>query len=316
MKTFDYCNVFLVPQPSRVNSRDEVDLSISLSDNLKLDIPIIVSPMKGITNPTIVSGINNLGGLGIIHRFQDESSMHSEIKETLKHLQRENFAFGVAIGLDDPRYNMALDYGANVICVDVANGYLGTVQSFCEEVANRIGFYGYDCSLMAGNVVTGNGARNLRNAGVNLIRVGIGTGNLCTTRQVTGVGFGQVTALQSCFGIDGVHLIADGGIRTSGDAVKAIAAGASAVMVGSIIGKTKESSHNGVIMGMASRKLQEEYYHGAKKSIEGIEKEIEKDTTLVDLVSEFTWGMRSAFTYIGAKNITELQQKAEFVEIA
>lgn len=316
IKTFDYSNVYLVPKPSDINSRDEVDLSVHLPMDIDLDIPIIASPMKGITSPEIISGMANHGGIGIQHRFYDnEQEWEADNNQALAGMN-DTFYFGNAVGLNDERYKKALDYGASIICVDVANGYLEKVKKFCEQVANHIQLYSYNALLMSGNVINFPGMLELAMSGVRLIRIGIGTGNLCTTREVTGIGYGQISAIQDCCWKkqEGVYLVADGGIRSSGDAIKALAAGANLVMLGSLLGKTYESSHNGLIYGMASRKLQDEYYHSVK-SIEGIEKEMEKTVSLDEFLSEFTYGMKSAMTYVGARNIKELQEKAEFVEI-
>jgi len=315
--TYDFKDVYLKPLLSSLNSREEVDLSVRLSEEVKLQIPIIASPMKGIISPAIVSGLSNLGGIGIIHRFQNQDEMMKDIRNSLLGMHVDPPYFGVAIGLDDDRYKKALDYGCMIICVDVANGYLDCVHKFCEEVADYIQTYSYDCLLMAGNVVSYDGCNALTNAGVNMIRVGIGTGALCKTREVTGIGVGQIDALIDCdhYGrAKNTLLVADGGMKTSGDIVKAFAAGADLVMLGSSLGKAFESSHNGLIYGMASRRLQEEYYHSVK-SVEGIEQEIEKDTSLNSFISELVYGIKSACTYLNARNIKQLWENAVFTEI-
>jgi len=315
--TYDFKNVYLKPTLSSINSRDDVDLSVRLLENVKLNIPIIASPMKGIISPAIVSGLSNLGGIGIIHRFQKQEDMVKDIRNSLLGMYTDYPNFGVAIGLNDNRYKVALDCGASIICIDVANGYLDRVHKFCYEVSNYINFYNYDCLLMAGNVVSYDGCNALTSNGVKLIRVGIGTGALCKTREVTGVGIGQVDALMDCdhYGRkNGALLVADGGMKTSGDIVKALAAGADLVMLGSPFAKTFESSNGGTIYGMASRKLQEEYYYSVK-SVEGIEQNMDKTVSLDDFISEFTYGIRSACTYLNARNIKELRENSVFVEI-
>ena len=311
--TYDYSSVYLVPKVSSINSREDVDLSIQLSKTFKLDVPIIASPMLGITSPAIVSGLSELGGIGIIHRFQALVDIRRSVKTILKTTSN----FGVAVGSNGDGFETAkemLDYGAKIICIDVANGYLEKVRGSCNRLSNYISSHNYDCLLMSGNVVTRIGAEGLYASGVDLIRVGIGNGTLCSTRTVTGVGVGQLTALQNCSEMKwpGMKIVADGGIHNSGDAVKALAAGADVLLIGSLFGKCYESEHKGIIAGMASRRIQDEYYHGKYKSIEGIEKEIVKDVSLDDFISDFTWGMKSAFTYVGAHNIQELKDNVEF----
>jgi IMP dehydrogenase len=316
--THDFSNVFLVPKVSNVNSRDEVDLSVRLSESLDLSIPIIASPMKGIISPELVAKMSDLGGIGIIHRFQSEEELLLNIRKSLSLMNHPNRAnFGVAVGLNNKIYKDVLDYGTSILCVDVANGYIDALSDYCYEVSNYINTYNYDCFLMSGNVVTFDGAKRLIDNGVGLVRVGIGTGSLCSTRQVTGIGRGQIDALQDCSlsKHKWAKIVADGGMKTSGDIVKALAAGADLVMLGSLLGKTYESSHDGMIYGMASKRLQEEYYHLDYKSIEGIEKEITKEISLEELISEIAWGMKSAFTYLGVRNIDELHKNAVFSEI-
>jgi len=306
---YDFDDLLLVPKYSKVNSRDFVDLSVELP-NMKLGIPIIASPMKGITSPELIVKLGNLGGLGIVHRFYDDID---KWKKDLKYIANNCENFGVAIGLNEfDKLNDASYYNPKLICIDVANGYLESVKEFTHQVY-RIA--NHNPLVMVGNVVTGLEATNLTlGEGADLIRIGIGTGGLCTTRTVTGVGYPQLSALMNCKErIGGIKtIVADGGIRNSGDAVKCLAAGADLVMIGSLFGHCWEAEHDGTIYGMASQKLQEDYYHQTK-SIEGISKVVTKNTNVEKLMKEFTDGMRSAFTYMDACNIRELQENAKWV---
>jgi IMP dehydrogenase len=207
---------------------------------------------------------------------------------------------------------MLLNYNPSIICIDVANGNIDSLRKYAHEIKSTIELYHYKTLLMTGNVATYDSAKKLVDAGVDMVRVGIGNGALCTTRNVTGVGVPQLTAIDNCGNID-AYIVCDGGIRNSGDAVKALAMGADLIMMGTPFARTYESANNGIIYGQASRKLQEEYYHSVK-SVEGLEKEVIKDISLADLISEYTWGMKSAFTYLNAKNIKELQKNAAWVE--
>ena len=306
MQGLDFDDVLLVPKFSGVNSREKVDISVRLSNHLTLDIPIIGSPMKGIMGINLVKELDKLGGIGILHRFWD---LVFDWENDLEQLQGHNF--GVAIGLNDPLLPNALDSGANIICIDVANGYLESVLRYTENVATMVRQKGYYSLVMVGNVATATGARSLSDAGADLIRVGIGSGNLCTTRNITGVGVPQLTALRLASSItEGKDIlpkmVADGGIRNSGDAVKAFAFGADVVMLGSLLATTYESSNNGIIYGMASRAMQEEYYHSVK-SVEGIEQRVTPRQSLAEFIDEFTWGIKSACTYLDAPTLRQLR---------
>lgn len=321
-ESYDFDDLLLIPRLSDVNSREEVDLSINLKDILQLKIPVIASPMKGIVGTDLINKIAELGGVGLLHRFYKENETN-EWKSDIN-LIKGSYNFGFAIGLQEKeeRILYGLDSGAKIICIDVANGYLGSVREAVSNLRNFIDKYNYKCLLMAGNVVTVSGSWTLINRGADLIRVGIGSGQLCTTRKYTGVGVPQLSALLECSGrmykyrkSNNSFLLADGGIRHSGDAVKALACGADLLVLGSMLGKAYESAHNGIIYGMASRMLQEEYYHGVK-SVEGIEKIQEKTQSLEEIISELIWGIKSAFTYLDANTTEDLRKNASFVRIS
>ena len=308
---FELSDLLLVPQPSEVNSRDDVSLSRCIG-TLSLSIPIIASPMKGIVGTRLIKEIARLGGIGILHRFYTDAAQRYK---DLDNLANDVYRFGVAIGLNDTFYKEAIEEGASIICLDVANGYLDSVLRATEEIADFIQKRNlpYSCLVMSGAVATHEGTRHLAMAGARLVRVGIGSGGLCTTRQKTGVGVPQATAIKACSYADDVSIVADGGIRTSGDAVKALALGSEFVMIGSLFAKTYESDHNGEIQGMASQEHQEQFYGDVKKSVEGIQQKAVKTTSLEKLINEFVWCMKSGFTYCNARNIGELQRNAEFI---
>ena len=312
-KALDFDDILLVPESRENNdtdSREQIDISTKFfsydkSKVLNLDVPIIGSPMKGIISPNLIVELGRLGGIGILHRFYTDRNLW--VKD-ISYIKSKDVDFGVAVGLDDDYYKDALDFGARIICLDVANGYLVSVKNKAQDIKSYIERNNFDAFLMAGNVVTYEGTNGLIKNGVDMIRVGIGSGSLCTTRKVTGVGVPQIYALTGCRGENKDflgHLVSDGGIRNSGDAVKAFVFGASAVMLGSILATTFESANNGIIFGMASRKLQEEYYHGVK-SIEGIEKELTSYQSLEDFINEFVYGIKSACTYLNKKSVEEL----------
>jgi IMP dehydrogenase len=172
---------------------------------------------------------------------------------------------------------------------------------------------------MSGNIASYVGAKRLFDAGATLIRTGIGSGQLCTTRMNTGIGVPQASAILDCSNKEDEpsdwFTVADGGIKNSGDAVKALALGADFVMLGSLFAKCLESDNNGKISGMASREFQEQFYGEVKKSVEGIQVEVQKSYYLNGFLNEFIWNMKSGFTYLNSKNIRELHKNAEFIGV-
>ena len=320
----DFDDVYLHPQVSNVLSRSDVDLSTTFG-GLTLDIPIIASPMKGIVGHDLIVELAKLGGIGILHRFHKSDSAR---KAELSKISSRTDKFGVAIGLnaDEHQYKYALDKGAKIICVDIANGYLTSLHDFCKKIAKTV--HSYNAVLMTGNVVCWDGVEKLAESGVDMIRCGIGSGSLCTTRYATGVGKPQLQAIRDCYMICNqeppsvkhkfasnlaVKIIADGGLYSSGDMAKALAAGADYLMIGTAFAEAIESDNNGEISGMASRALQEEHY-GSVKSIEGITRKVKKDKSLDEIVDRWVWGIKSSCTYQNAKNIVELQRNAKFIK--
>jgi IMP dehydrogenase len=305
---YELSDLLLVPQPSMVNSRDDVDLSVHIK-NFSLSIPIIASPMKGIVGVELIKKMGLLGGIGIMHRFYNDQVSRNK---DLDNLADSGIPFGVAVGLNDDFYKEAIEEGASIILLDIANGYLESAVVFTDKIANYISRSNSSCALMSGTVATRIGASILSDAGANLIRVGLGSGALCTTRHNTGVGVPQGWAIKDCCRVD-VSIVADGGIKTSGDAVKALALGADFVMIGSLLASAYESDHNGEIAGMASREFQDQFYGEIRKSVEGVQQKAVKVMPLEDLITEFVWNMKSGFTYCNAHNIEELHQNAEFI---
>lgn len=312
-KGLDFDDVLLVPRSSLVNSREDVEIEFN-SPKLNLKLPIIASPMANIVDAKFAIEFGKLGGLALLHRFQDESKRRAEIDEVAE----AKVPFGIAIGMSDSELGImehALIRGAKMICVDIANGYIFSLLNFLTMKVHPI-IYDYDANLMAGNVATAQGCDDLTDSFADFIRVGIGSGGLCTTRNKTGVGVPQITAIQKCYSgrkLPGSYLVADGGIRNSGDAVKAFAFGADLVMIGSALSVTYESAHNGHIMGMASKEMQDQFY-GKVKSIEGMSRPAVKSMSLEEFLSDFAYSLKSACSYLNCKKLKNLKHNFDYIE--
>jgi IMP dehydrogenase len=245
---------------------------------------------------------------------------------------------GAAVGVKGDfleRSESLLEAGADVLVVDIAHGHseneLNTVRNIKKAFP--------DCELIAGNIATAQGAEDLIKAGVDAVKVGVGSGSICITRVITGSGVPQLTAVMDCAKIGkdhGIPIISDGGTRTSGDATKALAAGASSVMVGSMLGGTDESpgtvlTKNGkrfkVYRGMASlaasigRKSKETGLISLDDDLndfvaEGVEAMVPYKGTVTDILKQLTGGVRSGLSYCGAHTIPQMQENAEFIKMS
>jgi len=245
---------------------------------------------------------------------------------------------GAAVGVKGDfleRSESLLEVGADILVVDIAHGHSENALNTVRNIKKAFP----DCELIAGNVATAQGAEDLIKAGVDAVKVGVGSGSICITRVITGSGVPQLTAVMDCAKIGkdhGIPIISDGGTRTSGDATKALAAGASSVMVGSILGGTDESpgtvlTKNGkrfkVYRGMASlaasigRKSKETGSISLDDDLndyvaEGVEAMVPYKGTVTDILKQLTGGVRSGLSYCGAHTIPQMQNNAEFIKMS
>lgn len=245
---------------------------------------------------------------------------------------------GAAVGVKGDfleRTEALLDAGTDVLVVDIAHGHSENAINTCKNIKKAFP----DCELIAGNIATAKGAEDLIKAGVDAVKVGVGSGSICITRVITGSGVPQLTAVMDCAKIGrdhGIPIISDGGTRTSGDATKALAAGASSVMVGSMLGGTDESpgtvlTKNGkrfkVYRGMASlgaslgRKTKETGSISFDDDLndyvaEGVEAMVPYKGTVTDILKQLTGGVRSGLSYCGAHSIPQMQENAEFIKMS
>jgi len=326
--TFD--DVLLVPKLTTVESRTQVDLTTFLTKKIKLEIPLISANMDTVTESRMAIELAKLGGIGIIHRFLTIEAQVEEVKK----VKKEKLLVGAAIGIrgDYLERNKALiKAGVDVIVIDIAHGY----STFLLKVLNELTKKFPKTEFIAGNVATAEATEALIKNGASAVKVGIGPGALCTTRIVTGAGVPQLTAIAECVEVAnkyGIPIIADGGIRQSGDIVKALAAGASTVMIGTLFSGCEESpaltffrnnKKYKLTRGMASlmanvdrQKKDESVKCDLKRyAAEGVEAVVPYRGNVSDLVHQLLGGVRSGFSYCGAKNIKELWKKAEFIQI-
>jgi len=325
--TFD--DVLLIPQKTSISSRSDVDLSTQLTPRIKLQIPLISANMDTVTESRLAIAIAQEGGIGIIHRFLP---IESAVDET-KLVKKEGLLVGGAIGIKDDymeRTEALLKAGCDVIVIDIAHGHSVYLIKVLKELVKKFP----KAEFIAGNVATAAATRDLIAAGAAAIKVGIGPGALCTTRIVTGAGVPQLTAIDEAAEAAGgkAPIIADGGIKSGGDIVKALAAGASTVMIGGLFAGCEESpaltfyrnnKKYKLTRGMASlmanfdRKKKDDTVKKDLKdyAAEGVEAVVPYRGHVADLVRQLMGGVRSGFSYSGAANIKQLWKNAEFVQI-
>ena len=299
-KGYKFSDVLMVPITSHVNSRDTPNLETCFNDYYYA-LPFMASPMRGIVGVALIKRIAELGGIGFLHKFWKHKT---EYAKAIRELQGTRFGMSVDINLTQLKYAE----NAEMILIDVANGYIDKVALAVERVRS---IYRYK-TIIAGNVVTKQGARTLMSAGADLVRVGIGNGALCITRNVTGIGYPQLSAISNCSEV--ANVIADGGMSTSSDMAKALAAGAMFCMLGSPLATAKESTNTGIIYGMASTRLHIEMDKPIK-SIEGTESCVKVSDSLENILNRFAYGIKSSMTYLDALNLEELRNNVRWVEI-
>ena len=318
-KTHSFDDVLLVPQFSSIESRAEVNLTNTLGRGLDLKLPVISSPMDTVTSTSMVLALDAAGALGIVHRYNTIEEQSSIIYSAFTGAANN---IGAAIGMSGDfldRADAAVRSGANVLCVDVAHGHHSMMERCLKTLKDKYP----ETHLMAGNVATLEAFNALASWGADSIRVGIGGGSICSTRIVTGHGIPTLQSVFDCARTTyGTRIIADGGIKTTGDMVKALAAGADFVMIGSMLAGTTEtpgrivSSTNGEkykeYRGMASKEAQRSW-RGKNSTPEGVATMVPYKGPVVDILQDITGGIRSGLSYTGVRNIQELQNRANFI---
>ena len=344
--TFD--DVLLIPAESHVLP-NEVNLHTELAPNLKLKIPLISAGMDTVTEGAMAIAMALQGGLGVIHKNMSINAQAGEVanvknvivpSDVSKAAVDENnrLLVAAAIGVTSDTFERAealLENGADAIVIDTAHGHSAGVLRKIKEIRDHFP----NVTLIAGNIATGDAARALFDAGVDVVKVGIGPGSICTTRVVAGVGVPQITAIyDAATAAREYHkpIIADGGVKYSGDIVKALTAGGNAVMLGSMLSGTTEAPGEifesdgekyktyrgmGSVGAMAqAHGSSDRYFQGgvneANKLVpEGVEARVEYKGDVSDIIFQIIGGLRSGMGYVGASTISELIENAQFVKI-
>ena len=328
--TFD--DVTLKPKYSEVLP-SEVETKTQLSKNLSLKIPILSSAMDTVTESKMAIAIAESGGIGVIHRNLDIKKQILEIKK----VKSKKLIVGAAIGAGPKEFKRAellLKEGIDLIVIDTAHGHSKKVAEIIKKVVK---IKPKKTTICAGNIATAEAANFLIKLGVDIVKVGIGPGSICTTRLVAGIGVPQLSAILDVKkGIKkkNISIIADGGIKFSGDIAKALAAGADAVMIGSMFAGTVESpgnliKKNGKLFknfrgmgsvgamnkGSADRYFQKKYKDTSKYVPEGVEGLVKFKGKVKDVIYKLIGGLKSSMGYLGSKKIINLRGKADFVKI-
>ena len=328
--TFD--DVVLAPNYSDILPT-EVDTKTVLSKNLTLEIPLLSSAMDTVTESKMAITIAKAGGIGVIHRNLDIKKQIFEIKK----VKSKKLKVGAAVGAGPKeilRAEAILKEKVDLIVVDTAHGHTKKVAEIIKKIRKK---KSSKTTLCAGNIATAEAAKFLIKLGVDIIKVGIGPGSICTTRLVAGIGVPQLTAIiDAKKGIKNkkVSIISDGGVKFSGDIAKALAAGADAVMIGSLFAGTGETpgkliKKNGQLyksfrgmgsVGAMNKGSADRYFQKIQKDVskyvpEGVEGLVKFKGSVKNIIYKLIGGLKSSMGYLGSKKIINLRKKSKFVKI-
>ena len=343
--TFD--DVLLVPAYSQVVPA-KVKLHTQLTPKIKLNIPICAAAMDTVCEEKMALALAKLGGIGFIHKnmtIEDQALMITNIKKLRVDPQESmaaiddkgRYLVGAAVGVSEQtleRVAALVKAEVDIISVDSAHGHSKGVIDAVRAIRQEYP----DLDIIGGNIVTAQAAIDLVYAGASVVKVGVGPGSICTTRVVAGVGVPQLTAVNDVFQVAKTYkigVIADGGIKLSGDIVKALAAGSDCVMLGGLLAGCDEAPGDIIMInerkyksyvGMGSlsamqRGSSDRYFQGGKKELsklvpEGIEAMVPYKGSVIDVVYQMMGGLRSGMGYCGCETVSDLKDKAQFVSIS
>ncbi|MEX0896227.1 MAG: IMP dehydrogenase [Patescibacteria group bacterium] len=328
-----YDDVLLLPNYSEVVPAN-TDTTALLTNTISITIPIVASPMDTVCEARLAIALGKLGGYGIIHR---NFSVEDQAEQVTKVLAA-GFAVGAAVGVGqdfDERVSALHKAGIKEVCIDSAHGHTKNVIEATRKIKQTYP----NLEIIAGNVATYEGAKALYEAGADAIKVGMGPGSICTTRIMSGMGVSQLTAVAECVRAAqeaGKRLIADGGIKTSGDIVKALAAGADTVMLGSLLAGTDESPGEiievqgklfktyrgmgsvGAMKKGSDARYSQKWQKGKTEKLvaEGVEGLVAHRGNLSAHIHQLIGGLQAGMGYLGAANLTQLRKKARFIKIS
>ncbi len=327
--TFD--DVLLLPQYSSILP-SETDISLNFTNKIRLRVPFLSSAMDTVTESKMATAIALAGGIGVIHR---NLIIKDQVREIIK-VKRKKLIVGAAVGTsgnDLERAKSLIHNGCDLIVIDTAHGHSEKVLRTLDKIKKIKG----KTPICVGNIATALAAKKLYNSGADIIKVGIGPGSICTTRMVSGIGVPQISAImevKKALKNKRVKIISDGGIKFSGDIAKALAAGADAIMMGSIFAGTNESpgkkfkikgklykqyrgmgSIGAMSSGSANRYFQKNFKDKSKFVPEGVEGRVEFKGSVSKIIYQLEGGLRSSMGYIGAKNLSQIEKNAKFIKI-
>lgn len=363
VKCYSFDDVLLVPSYSDLESRSEVNLRTRVGE-ISLDLPIFSAPMDTVTEENMASFMWESGGMGVVHRYNSVNKQFSMVKW----LKETGVRVGAAVGINGDakeRIDALLEADVDLICLDIAHGD----NQKAYEMVGYIRDTSREVEIMSGNIVTETAALNYVEAGANILRVGVGAGSACSTRIVAGVGYPQLSAiadlknyLRNKWEFLEYSIVADGGIRNSGDIVKALAAGADAVMIGGMLApfvvaagkrysvKVEDESPLQELFpafdALKQRRVVDVFENESNMKPKNIERYVwmkefrgmasedalktrksnfvvEGESFLIQersdqrqFMAELRDGIQQGFAYLGARNIRDLQENAEWVEIS
>lgn len=334
MKSFNYSDVYLIPSYSELESRSHVDLSVKLFRHPEfhtISMPVIAANMKTVTGPEMVVKLHQLGAMGILHRFQQSLD---EYLNDCQFIFSNKCPIDISVGVNDLELLKAFEknenkYHLRSITIDIAHGHHIKMKEQIGHVSDWIHKQKLNeqVDIIAGNVCTVEAVEELSSWGANIIKVGIGPGSACTTRIMTGYGVPQFSAVLKCAEKKhelNVKIIADGGVSTVGDIAKALAAGADAIMTGSLFAGTKESPGPKLRRGNYPNETFYKSYMGSAsyesklntgnigKHTEGVSMEIPYKGAVKYAIEDIHDGLCSAFSYAGAVNLEEYHAKVKW----